>query len=366
MTTLLLRAWLAVLVLSAASPPASALDANGKWLFYALGDYGVIVPVTQSGNTLSFVIPAWPFGLAYTGTLTPAGDFTTYEVTAGNPVSSYISGRFMPSGNMFDARRVDSGGYPYPYSVGSWVVTRCTCDDGNTANGDGCSSECRIEPCWTCTGDPSVCTPAAEASACEDGSVCTTGETCTSGACGGGAPVSSCVDMSGLWYRGTTVSGGGNPDYTSTDVVQRGTDLIFASASSNPSYGPHVGTIDPFSGAFDVRGFSTSFFCNSSTLLGTVAPSGMSYVASGGFALDDPYPPPYCNSFDVNEIGLRFVGPPVGVPSLSRPGVMLLVSALFLSAFAMIQGRRSGELRAPLARRRISRSRSSGRARPAP
>jgi len=31
------------------------------------------------------------------------------------------------------------------------------CDDGNYLNGDGCSSTCRIEPCWVCTGQPSSC-----------------------------------------------------------------------------------------------------------------------------------------------------------------------------------------------------------------
>jgi len=31
------------------------------------------------------------------------------------------------------------------------------CDDGNTANGDGCSNACVIESGWTCSGQPSVC-----------------------------------------------------------------------------------------------------------------------------------------------------------------------------------------------------------------
>ena len=33
------------------------------------------------------------------------------------------------------------------------------CDDGNTRDGDGCSSTCQVEPGWTCTGQPSVCEP---------------------------------------------------------------------------------------------------------------------------------------------------------------------------------------------------------------
>jgi len=36
------------------------------------------------------------------------------------------------------------------------------CDDGNSDNGDGCSSVCGIEPNWSCTGNDgtkSVCNP---------------------------------------------------------------------------------------------------------------------------------------------------------------------------------------------------------------
>lgn len=31
------------------------------------------------------------------------------------------------------------------------------CDNGDTKDGDGCSSLCKIEPGWTCSGNPSVC-----------------------------------------------------------------------------------------------------------------------------------------------------------------------------------------------------------------
>lgn len=35
------------------------------------------------------------------------------------------------------------------------------CDDGNTVDGDGCSSTCTIETSWECSGEPSVCTSIA-------------------------------------------------------------------------------------------------------------------------------------------------------------------------------------------------------------
>ena len=31
------------------------------------------------------------------------------------------------------------------------------CDDGNTADGDGCSSNCTVEPAFFCEGGPSAC-----------------------------------------------------------------------------------------------------------------------------------------------------------------------------------------------------------------
>lgn len=31
------------------------------------------------------------------------------------------------------------------------------CDDGNLMDGDGCSPECKVEPGWSCSGEPSVC-----------------------------------------------------------------------------------------------------------------------------------------------------------------------------------------------------------------
>jgi len=215
------------------------------------------------------------------------------------------------------------------------VATRCTCDDGNTTSGDGCDTECRVEPCWTCTGDPSVCTPAAESSACEDGSACTTGETCTSGACGGGAPVSSCIDMTGEWIRHTKVLGSGLTYDTSTDVVQRGTDLIIAPADNYFTWADYVGTIDPASGDFDVRGFTPNFFCSLSSMQGSVAPSGVTYAAGGSFVVPHPSTPDHCDVFAVNETGFRPVSNPIGVPSLSRSGEMLLISTLFLSAMAV-------------------------------
>jgi cysteine-rich repeat protein len=58
------------------------------------------------------------------------------------------------------------------------------CDDGNGTDGDGCDAVCAVEPCFTCAGAPSACTP-TEGTACNDANWCTTGDTCSAGGCTG-------------------------------------------------------------------------------------------------------------------------------------------------------------------------------------
>jgi len=53
------------------------------------------------------------------------------------------------------------------------------CDDGNNNNGDGCSSTCQIETGYTCNGSPSVCTK-PPAAVCGNGKL-ETGEACDDG-----------------------------------------------------------------------------------------------------------------------------------------------------------------------------------------
>jgi hypothetical protein len=79
----------------------------------------------------------------------------------------------------------------------SLLLVCCGCNDGNAIDGDGCGADCQIEPCYTCAGDPSVCTPSPDGAACDDRHDCTTGESCSAGACGGGSAIASCTDLTG-------------------------------------------------------------------------------------------------------------------------------------------------------------------------
>src|SRR5262245_58206372 len=184
MAGLRLRLSAALLAVALAPGAASAVDVNGKWRFELSDLPGLpqIVQVTQAGSSISFTL----FGAAFSGSLTPAGSFTNYSVTAPS-VPAGMGGRIMPSGNLLDGWL--GGGSPPQLSVAGVVAVRCTCDDGNTNDGDGCDAACQVEPCWTCAGDPSICSPTADGGACDDQSPCTSGETCSGGVCGGGTPV---------------------------------------------------------------------------------------------------------------------------------------------------------------------------------
>lgn len=68
---------------------------------------------------------------------------------------------------------------------GSIVLGCESCDDGNMTDFDGCSSACALEPCHTCGGEPTVCTPHANGTACEDDNSCTPTQACSAGRCTG-------------------------------------------------------------------------------------------------------------------------------------------------------------------------------------
>ena len=294
-----LVAGLFVVLLPTAAP---ALDLTGKWRFETDG-YVERVQVTHSGSALSFTFA----GYAFSGSVGAPGTFTTYDVDATSPTRANISGRVMPSGNLLDGRAVAAVSGSPPYAVGAIVATRCTCDDGNATDGDGCDGKCQIESCWTCAGDPSICSPAGDGSACEEGSDCTTGESCTAGVCGGGAPVVPCTDMTGRWNRHAEISGGA-PGPSSADfasqVTQRDSDLVFRDPTSGRP--GDVGTIDPATGNFDVRAVNSDLFCSPfDPLTGTVAPDGLTYTATGTVDFALPATPDRCGTYPLTESATR-------------------------------------------------------------
>ncbi len=73
------------------------------------------------------------------------------------------------------------------------------CDDGNLTGGDGCSG-CVVEPGWTCTGQPSLCTPVCGDGLIRGGEPCDDGNTNDGDGCSSGCVVEpgwSCVGAGG-------------------------------------------------------------------------------------------------------------------------------------------------------------------------
>ena len=157
-------------------------------------------------------------------------------------MASPLYARLVPGGTAFNGVFATACSGPilfYP------TFTRCTCFDGNLVDGDGCDASCQTEACFTCSGDPSVCAPTPDGQACDDRRDCTSGETCAAGVCGGGAPVTPCIDMTGSWHVVETIDGLGLSEEYDRDFTQRGGIV------RTPGY---IGTIDPAAGVFVLVG----------------------------------------------------------------------------------------------------------------
>lgn len=94
----------------------------------------------------------------------------------GDPISACKGETPLPSSFV-------CAGAPNPSCGNGVIESPETCDDGNAASGDGCSSTCVVEPNYSCSGNPSTCvsTPAPPASnvvTTTNGSV-TVAKTCT-------------------------------------------------------------------------------------------------------------------------------------------------------------------------------------------
>lgn len=168
------------LILFAAVPPALAqFDLSGRW-HVTPATVAEFIHIDQHESQVSFALGS----SGYSGTL--QGDelpLTTFPADSGGAVIG-------ANGNLLVLST----------AAGSFVARRCQCDDGNGEDGDGCDSQCQIEPCFSCTGTPSVCTPLGDGAACSDGLDCTDGETCQSGICAG-TRQAGCIDLSGRWLR---------------------------------------------------------------------------------------------------------------------------------------------------------------------
>lgn len=267
--------------------PGAAVDLAGHWWVEApVGGPLPFVEVTQSDSTVTMELAP---GITVSGSIGGPGSFTLR-----NGADEY-QGRLLPDATVMDGRLVTLGFAVLP----RFVLSRCECFDGNTTDGDGCDASCRVEECFTCAGDPSVCTPSAESAACDDRHDCTTGETCTAGSCGGGTPVPGCVDLEGVWRVLTEIEGLGSSEADDL-VTQRQGVVRFPAAGL-------LGTIDPATGVFElaapVRGLTALVHCPSirfDFLNGTATTTAFTAIGAGTVLT-----PMSCNQFGVRLTGTR-------------------------------------------------------------
>ena len=155
------------------------------------------------------------------------------------------------------------------------VLTRCECFDGNMENGDGCDFQCRVEPCHSCSPEPSTCTALPDATPCEHPSQCIAGGACSAGSCEGGIVADSCTDMSGRWLRAEYEFDVSNVHVFQSQIAQHGNDLSVYSLPS--AYLETRGTFEPVSRALTIGGAGGWPFCGTSSREGTVAADAGSF-----------------------------------------------------------------------------------------
>ncbi|MDX2170106.1 MAG: hypothetical protein SF182_23750 [Deltaproteobacteria bacterium] len=239
---------------------ATAAAAADKWRF-TLDGTTEIVDVVDSGGQLSFTLQ----GLPFSGFL---GSLGVPAMPPTQPCAASAIGMASPDGRHLRAS-LAIGINPPSCTLPAYLPLsgdRCGCFDGNSDDGDGCSAACQVEPCFTCSGEPSVCTPSADGAPCDDGRLCTGGETCSAGICDGGTPLAGCHDLSGRWH----VELEAGPEFTHVAEYEQYGSFIAGDGG--------VGSIDVASGAF-------SYTYLPVTLADALCPQGA--VSAGQLTADD-------------------------------------------------------------------------------
>jgi cysteine-rich repeat protein len=88
------------------------------------------------------------------------GDYSAMSVDPGDDCTFWYTNEFVLASGNWDTQIASLKFDSCPTLCGDGSVAGPeACDDGNTVDGDGCSSSCQIEPGFACTGQPSVCAP---------------------------------------------------------------------------------------------------------------------------------------------------------------------------------------------------------------
>ena len=238
------RVLLAASIALACLSDASATDLPGHWVKKTspTGN-GTQFDITQTGNVVTI-----PMSIFYSG----FGSSSIDAQLAGTTMtkSGFVAnGQYLFRANVTAGEDVLDGKFMFwsstpPISDYRLLASRCECFDGDADDGDGCDANCQVEPCYECSGEPSLCTPLADGAACNDHQDCTGGETCSAGACGGGTAIPSCVDMTGRWKVSSPSDV--NPAYLREDLrdVEQHDGFVRFIRPTHPHAFAEVGTLD--------------------------------------------------------------------------------------------------------------------------
>jgi len=278
-----------------AASPALALDVTGEWTLSS----GGLTNVMQSGTSISFGV--------FSGTIDGQG---VIAASGSNGLCQMVvDARVVGETRMIGMQYAQCAPSPTIFEI-PFRGMRCECSDGNGVDGDGCDASCQLEPCFTCAGAPSVCTPSSDGATCDDRSECTTGETCSAGTCGGGSPVAQCIDLTGEWVQQVSAPLG-HPNHPATEygvveIAQIGTILEFNGMRSG------IGVINPMTGAMTRAIPGRSPLCPGGSVdSGTT--DGQSFTLDGA---DVARTATQCVAFPLDVAGTRCDGP-CAVPTTS-------------------------------------------------
>ena len=267
-TTAVLGAVAVTLFVAAA--PAAAVDLSGRWLVERGNPSPAFVIITQVGDTVA--IPTDGFSTTVDqveGTVAAPGDF---NLTGAGGCIPLLHGRLLPNENVMHGTFAS---LCPALTLASLAFTRCGCFDGNTTSGDGCDAACQVEPCYTCSGDPSVCTPTADGGSCDDRRDCTTGETCSAGACGNATPISPCVDVTGTWAIHDELV-----DFTPPEPLDYVVNLT--QRDGLVRWNSYLGPIDLVTGAFALEAPTAAFLAGGNAFVPLTGVAGTATLSGNG------------------------------------------------------------------------------------
>ena len=322
-------------LLVVAMDASAQIDLTGRWRVRE-GTPDIFADIVQSGTSVSAIWtvdphPSLPPGFNVFD-LTGSFDQTTL-LLAGGLGSWSVSMLPYDSGDVLYGNIATA--FDPNYNRGPIHFTRCECYDGNEIDGDGCSSVCRVEPCFSCTPEPSVCTPSPDTAACNDGNDCTIGETCSSGVCGAGSPVSPCVNLDGLWTVSSQIPVFEIAEVSDHRYLQRnGLVTVVDSTQGVGDFPSSLGTIDTETGEMSLISAGGQANCMVAwTFAGTASLDSLTFSGSGyrtAVALGGGG----CAGFTRNQQGVRL--PSASVPSLSRSGLIAVTLVLILLALGFL------------------------------